>query len=85
MSLETTCSVARRYLQCDQLVVERYLLHAPNNSMRPVGRRNGAGSLLSVGDCRTAVCSSLYWSLGGLKQSAATKVADWWATMVADC
>ena len=50
-----------------------------------IGRRNGAGSHLSVGECRTAICSSLYWSLGGFKQSAATKVADWWATMVADC
>ena len=54
---------------CDQLVAE----------MAPVV------IYLSVGDCRTAVCSSLYWSLGGLKQSAATKVADWWAPMVADC
>ena len=61
---------------CDQLVVERYLLHPPNTSLRPVGCRNGTGGLLSVGDCRTAVCSSLYWSLGGLRQSAASKVAD---------
>ena len=64
---------------------EVFAAYAPNTSLRPVGRRNGAGSLLSVGDCRTAVCSSLYWSLSGLKQSAATKVANWWATMVANC
>ena len=43
---------------CDHLVVERYLVHAPNMSLRPLGTREVLCSLLLVSKCRMMVFSS---------------------------
>jgi len=63
----------------------QWFLGCTATSLRPVGRRDVAGSLLSVGDCRTAVFSSRRKVLLVFRWSQTTIDGDWSAIMIADC